>query len=1106
MDDVQETLLTLNSAFETLVDTSVLAIEAVPKITANLLKRPTFATIHMIVLSLTEGNPARTLLTDEEQKRERTFKKQDKLRLIRQLPVKVEEGVASVLREGEVKIYQRAVRVRGTVTKMQAIMRGRRERKAMMVEAAKTPVLSTATTPATGSRPRTEGQESSSGGEEHMVMATLRGPRMVMAKNADATLEMAPMEESVDFEDSMESVMGGSVNLHIASSIAAVSDPIIVTSTPVASTPVASTPSTPVASTPVASTTVAKPYRTPPKPIIPISPDTPEEESPSPLPLARRRNSTKTIEVATPAASLPPVVATPKTQEEMDFEMLEAHRVLEGEMEKLKGAMEKERERQREKMRERMREKQRESKDEDASAGHKEVGPVVFYPTHQVTSEPKPHTDLKDRKDERQPRATRENFKVKPSQSAKKEEQREKKPPVPSFTKPPHAIVPTKEHKRKDSAKMKEPLVLDKTQSNSSGASTTITTTTTNDPEIKKVKRDMINAKIKYTQGLKKVLAKEQNLSKKEGELKKKEERVTKLADNLRRQRVTLKKEILKAKKPSELVKQIAELTPMKAASVKMSKTSPVTKSSPKLSPNRFNGSNVMKAPRLSMTERGAAKMGKLMSVYAGTGGSDVGDDYQSRDCVLKQPLGPSNPTVSHKEDDEDMKAYLDKFLPGKAFNDNMGLMGLMEEPLPSRSHLGGPPTKSSQPPSVPSPSPKFSAYKAPNPLLQPPPSTIGSGPLSVGSAFGMNESGGGMVKIWTEEYNKEMKKRMEEAKGQGVGLGGVRSLSMVRTGVVDAVRSSSARINGSRSGGAADNRAENRKEDSESSRESRSAPDERKSMHTSLDLLIGSTENVSPKRGKDSIKKGGRTKKKRNEQGGKKKIKSGNGSVGGIIKRESRMVRGRSKKRTPTKTLGRTPLGDINKASTSPIRREPSVSLEEIDKAKGNINHILSRKRMPLADVIKSSSGGFVRTNKLRLELEEIMGDYGFSRGVDGIMELAKKCMATDHAGSVDLKSLERSCRAAGKGGKNLNKGVAGGISTKGKAKQVYDGFRFSFEGSTEKENDLATNQFDYPQMEVAAEEGDVRQINNTKFPWLASFDQRMSEAIKQAGDGYMD
>ena len=80
MDDVQETLLTLNSAFETLVDTSVLAIEAVPKITANLLKRPTFATIHMIVLSLTEGNPARTLLTDEEQKRERTFKKQDKLR------------------------------------------------------------------------------------------------------------------------------------------------------------------------------------------------------------------------------------------------------------------------------------------------------------------------------------------------------------------------------------------------------------------------------------------------------------------------------------------------------------------------------------------------------------------------------------------------------------------------------------------------------------------------------------------------------------------------------------------------------------------------------------------------------------------------------------------------------------------------------------------------------------------------------------------------------------------------------------------------------------------------------------------------------------------
>jgi hypothetical protein len=34
-------------------------------------------------------------------------------RLIRQSPTKVEEAVESVLREGEVKIYQRAVRVRG---------------------------------------------------------------------------------------------------------------------------------------------------------------------------------------------------------------------------------------------------------------------------------------------------------------------------------------------------------------------------------------------------------------------------------------------------------------------------------------------------------------------------------------------------------------------------------------------------------------------------------------------------------------------------------------------------------------------------------------------------------------------------------------------------------------------------------------------------------------------------------------------------------------------------------------------------------------------------------------------------------------------------------
>ena len=986
-------------------------------------------------------------------------------------------------------------------------MRGRMERKAMMAKAAKTPpVLSTATTPATESRPRTEGQESSSGGEEHMVMATLRGPRILVAKNADATMEMAPMEESVDFEDSVESVIGSSVDVHVATTIVAVPDPFFVASTPIASTPIASAP---IASTPKASTPKAKPYKTPPKPIVPISPDTSEEECPSPIPVARRRTSTKAIEIATSAASHPSVVATPKTQEEMDFDkqMLEAHRVLEGEMEKLKGAMEKERERQRERVRERMREKQRESREEDASAGKKEVGPVVFYPTKQVASKPK--AEVRDQNDGREQRAMREKIEVKSSQIAKKEERREKKPLLPSFSKPQHAPVLTTKDNIKGGGKKKESMAINEMPSNSSGTSTNTnsgtTITASSNAEIKKVKRDMINAKIKYTQSLKKVLAKEQNLSKKEGELKKKEERVTKLADNLRRQRVTLKKEILKAKKPSELVKQIAELTPVKPPLTKVSKSSPTTKSSPspKASPNRFNGSNVMKAPRLSMTERGAAKMDKLMSVYAGTVGSVVGDNYQSRDLFSEQP-----PTASH-EGDEDMRAYRDKFLSGKAFGNNMGLMGLMEdkeEEEESKGRLRGPPTKTSQPLSVSSPSPKFSAYKAPNPLLQPPPSTIGTGPLSLGSAFGMNEPDGGMVKIWTDEYNKEMKRRMEEATGQGVGLDGVRSLSMVKAGTDGPVRSSSARINDSKSGtAAADNQAENMKEDSESSRESRSAPDERRSMHTSLDLLIGKTESVASRKGKESIKRGGGGKKKRNEQKGKAKVKSGNGNVGGIVKRESRMIRGRSKKRTPTKTLGRIPLGNIKKTSTSPNRREPSVSQEDVDKAKGNLNHILARKRMPLTDVIKSSSGNFIQRNKLRQELEEIMGDYGFGHSVEGIMEVAKKCVSADYAGSVDLKSLERSCRAAEKGGKYLSKGVAGGISTKGKAKQVYDGFRFSFEGSTEKEN-VVSDHFDSPRMDVATEEGKGRQVDGTKFPWLASFDQRMSEAIKQAGDGYMD
>ena len=54
--------------------------------------------------------------------------------LVQQPPAKIEEAVETVLREGEVKIYQRAVRVRVTVTRMQAIMRGRRERREMEVK------------------------------------------------------------------------------------------------------------------------------------------------------------------------------------------------------------------------------------------------------------------------------------------------------------------------------------------------------------------------------------------------------------------------------------------------------------------------------------------------------------------------------------------------------------------------------------------------------------------------------------------------------------------------------------------------------------------------------------------------------------------------------------------------------------------------------------------------------------------------------------------------------------------------------------------------------------------------------------------------------------
>lgn len=977
--------------------------------------------------------------------------------LVQQPPAKIEEAVETVLREGEVKIYQRAVRVRVTVTRMQAIMRGRRERREMEVKKSITPILSTATTPATDSRPRTEGQESSSsGGEEHMVMATLRGPRAMIGGPKTGGMEMMPMEESVDFEDSMESAVGGSLRLETNVVIKGNEDDTEQDQ-----------------STSVVYIATPKPPKSPVKPIVPISPDT-EEESLAPIPVAKRRVSS--IDSAAPSASFS-TVATPKTQEDMDFEMLEAHRVLEGEMEKLKGAMEKERERQRERVRERMREKKREGKDDYVGGGQKETGPVVFYPTYSKKNELEGGQEVKKEKVEKKKvaRIAKDIVIKKKTKGDKEEEPVKKKPPLPSFTRPaqprPASKNGGKADERINEIVASAPPVFKYVERQ---------VTRESDPEIKRVKEDMINAKRKYTTSLKKVLAKEQNLTKKEGELKKKEERVTKLADNLRRQRVMLKKEMVKVKKPSEMIKQIAQLTPVKAPVEEKAKVSvSPPRSSPTTSPNRYNG-NVMKAPKQGMTERGVEKMGKLMSVYAGAGAGSKGDKL-SQDRYTRPEFSPNKLS----QEDEDMKAYQDKFLAGKGFKGNMGLMGLAE-------------ATSTMTPSIPSPSPKFSAYKAPNPLLQPPASTIGSGPLSTASAFGMNDSGGGdMVKKWTDEYNKEMKRRMEEKKAQGVGLGGVRSLSMGRSGVVNPVRSKSARPNEDVK---IENLAQVGKEDSESSRESRSAPEERRDLHTSLDLLIGSSEKAGRKGDKEGGKRhGGRGRKKKFDQKSKGKMSSGTG--GGITKRETRIVRGRSKKKTPTKPLGRSPLRDIKKSSASPVRMESSLSQEEIDKAKGNLNHILARKRMPLADVIKASSGGFIKANKLRQELDEIMGDFGFGDGVEGIMELSERCLSRDHPGIVDIKALERWCRVVRKG--DMKRGVATGIVTKQKAKEVYEGYTFSFEKTAEvgpagKENE--GNIFGGKFRDEEDSKPALSTFDGTKFPWLASFDQRMLEVLKDA------
>jgi len=63
-----------------LLDKSILTEETLPKIEEAILVRPTFQTIHEIVLALTTGNIAQGVLTEDERKKSREFKKQDKLR------------------------------------------------------------------------------------------------------------------------------------------------------------------------------------------------------------------------------------------------------------------------------------------------------------------------------------------------------------------------------------------------------------------------------------------------------------------------------------------------------------------------------------------------------------------------------------------------------------------------------------------------------------------------------------------------------------------------------------------------------------------------------------------------------------------------------------------------------------------------------------------------------------------------------------------------------------------------------------------------------------------------------------------------------------------
>ena len=293
--------------------------------------------------------------------------------------------------------------------------------------------------------------------------------------------------------------------------------------------------------------------------------------------------------------------------------------------------------------------------------------------------------------------------------------------------------------------------------------------------------------------------------------------------------------------------------------------------------------------------------------------------------------------------------------------------------------------------------------------------------------------------------------------------------------------------------------RAEN---DSGSSRESRSAPEESLGPRSdSMALLIGNNG-------------------RRPQEKSSRKKKAGSGNRSSPI-RKAQGRRMRSKKKTPTKSLkpkasASSPTIKEAKPEVKPL--PPRCPVPQQQEALRKLNQIIGRKRITLIDVLPSSLGSSMSMGKFELDVGALLSANGFSKHLEGLLAVVESRCLDSGGGGVDIKALEKEMRLGGanltKPSKPGNAGGSGGVSVinkKSVAKQVYKGHKFSFEGSG-KEN--AGNQKDDEEKlwweELEEEENRLNdesafglapkeEVKETKKenPWLQSFDKRMSAAL---------